>query len=307
MQLHHPVHALVLAGHIGHKGELEPVFVLRGGDFSGQAGLEDGLHLVVRRGGVHHVVQRVVAQHALVLGEVGHALFQRFPEGGKAVDIDAGDLGELGDVVQVRVLLQVHRLVGTPGGQHGSLEGGVGGQLLVPLQGIHRVVGGADGLDIGHVDEAAHAVARLVQLLLGQLPDLLGGVLVQDALVAEEAAQLQVAPVVQRVADGLSKHLGPLHELLLVAGLVAGDVLLRDARGAHQAPLVVVAAQPHLGDVVVAAVLPDLPGVDVAVVVDDGAVRRRLVKQLFGRFGVQQEILIQKHVLPPKYSVWRVE
>ena len=79
---------------------------------------------------------------------------------------------------------------------------------------------------------------------------------------------------------------------LLASRGVASDKTLVDAVGAHQAPLVVVAAQPNLGDVLETLVLPDLLGRNVAVVVDDGHALGKVVEQLLAGLGAQQEILI---------------
>ena len=112
-------------------------------------------------------------------------------------------------------------------------------------------------------------------------------------MIAEEALQFQMRPVVQRIADCLADNLRPLAELLVVAR-AAGNVVFIHARAAHQAPLVVVTAQPNLGDVLEALVFPNFLGADVAVVVDDGAGRGIVVVELARRLGVQQEILIHE-------------
>ena len=111
--------------------------------------------------------------------------------------------------------------------------------------------------------------------------------------VAEVALQLQVAPVVQRIADKLFQGLCSFLEFFPVGG-VAGDVLFFHTVTAHDAPLVVVAAQPDLSDVLKPAILPDLLGIDVAVVVQDRHLGRVImIQNLRGVVG-QQEVLIHK-------------
>ena len=149
----------------------------------------------------------------------------------------------------------------------------------MPLKAVGRVVGGANHADVGLLDQVAAGEAGLGELSVGKVPDLLGGLAVEDALVAKVALELQVAPLKDRVTHATAQSLGPLLELLASRG-IAGDEALVDAVGAHQAPLVVVAAQPDLGDVLEALVIPDLLGRDVAVVVDDGHALGKAVEQL---------------------------
>ena len=77
---------------------------------------------------------------------------------------------------------------------------------------------------------------------------------------AEHALE-PMTPVVQRVADQTRGRTEANAEFLTRVG-ISGDELLRDAVPANLAPLVVVAAEPYLGDVVEPAVLGDLLRVD---------------------------------------------
>ena len=99
--------------------------------------------------------------------------------------------------------------------------------------------------------------------------------------------------MVQGVAHRPGKGFGKGLELFPV-GAVAGDVSFVHAVPADHPPLVVVAAQPHLGDVVEAFVFSDLPGVDVTVVVHNGHGLGVLVVQGFGGFAGEQEVLVHK-------------
>ena len=100
-------------------------------------------------------------------------------------------------------------------------------------------------------DQPANAHTGFLQAGVAELPYFFGSRTVQNALITEKAAQLQMAPVVQRIADGLAQHLSPLQEFVVIAG-VAGDVFFLHSGAAHQPPFVMVAAQPDLRDVVVA-------------------------------------------------------
>ena len=98
--------------------------------------------------------------------------------------------------------------------------------------------------------------------------DVVGRLSRERILDAEEHRKLHVRPDVQRVADG-GLDAVRIGAELLARGRVAGDQALRHAAGAHQAPFVVVAAEPDLRDVREDLVLEDLLRRKVAVVVDD--------------------------------------
>ena len=181
----------------------------------------------------------------------------------------------------------------------------------MPFKGIHRVVGRADEGDIRLLDDAADGKIRVVaELIATQIPDLLGGVQAQMSLIAEEAAQLQIAPMVHGIADSQLQRLHKLQKTLVIV-LLAGDIVLADAVGAHDAPFIMVAeigavrllsAQPHLGQVVKAPILIDLPRRDMAVIVDNGQFRRIVVIEMLGGFALEQKVLIHKlfHVGSPR-------
>ena len=97
------------------------------------------------------------------------------------------------------------------------------------------------------------------------------------ALEAEILAQFQMAPVVERVADKLWHRFSPCLEFLAVGGVIARNVLLVHAVGADLAPLVMIAAQPYLGDIVKFSVLVDFLRIDVTVIIDDGHVFGKVV------------------------------
>ena len=173
----------------------------------------------------------------------------------------------------------------------------------MPVQIIDGVIGGADEGHVGLLDQAADSqLGIMLQLVVAQVPDFLSGIAVQHAVVAKEHMQLEVGPVVHRVADGHGQSLCKLLEALAV-GLITGDVLLGHTVGTHHAPLVVVAkvaavrvaaAQPYLSDVLKAAVLVDLTGRDVAVVVADRHIRSVVMVQMLSSGRLEHEFLIHK-------------
>ena len=236
-------------------------------------------------------------------GEIFHPLAQGLLQPGEAADLrDACDFAEPVQIVQVIRLLDVHGLVGPPGGKDFDAEAVVFRNLFVPFQRVRRVVRGADQGHVALFDQIADAHGGLGQLFVAQVPNFIRRLLIQYAVVAEISLQLQMAPVEQRIADGLAQAFCPFAELLVVGG-IAGDIFLLHAEGTHQAPLVMVAAQPYLGDVVEMPVLRDFPGVDMAMVIQYRCVLRVIMEQLLGRLGFQQEIFVHKfvHVLSPPF------
>ena len=146
----------------------------------------------------------------------------------------------------------------------------------------------------------------MLQLVVAEVPDLLGGLAVQHALIAEVLLQFEVAPGIHRIADGHFQALGKLLEALAV-GLVTGNILLGHTVGAHHTPLVVVtevvvaavgqdlmAAQPDLRNILKTAVLINFLRGNMAVIVDDGQLGRIIMVQVLRGGGLQQKVLIHK-------------
>ena len=98
-------------------------------------------------------------------------------------------------------------------------------------------------------------------------------------------------PVEKRVLHELLHRLGELDELVVPARLAGAEALLY-AVGAHLPPLVVVAAEPDLGDVVPALVLGDLARRQMAVIVDNRHLRRVIVVKLARGGRIEKKILI---------------
>ena len=304
MDLHGNAQTMVLLAQMDQDVGLVLLGLFRGAALALHHLLVDGVYLVLACLTVGHIVQTVVGSAAAHLGKELDALGQ-----GIGHAVDAGQLflahngSQLCHIIGKAGLVDVEGLIRAEGGSHGELDGGIFLDLLVPVQIIDGVIGGADEGHVALLDQAADGQLGVVlQLVVAQVPHFLSGVAVQHAVVAEEDVQLQIGPVVHGVADGHGQSLGKLLEALAV-GLITGNVLLGHAVGTHHAPLIVVAevaavrvaaAQPHLSDVLEAAVLVDLAGRNVAVVVADGHCGCIVVIQMLRSSRLEHEVLIHK-------------
>ena len=108
----------------------------------------------------------------------------------------------------------------------------------------------------------------------------------------EVTLQFHVHPVVHGVAKGVGNGFRKCLELVPWAG-VPGDALFVDAVCAEEAPLVVVVAEPEVGNVFPSVIGGDLFGWKVVVVVDNGLVCRDLVVKAACGFRIEEEIFVK--------------
>jgi len=251
-------------------------------NFAASSSLVEGFHPVVGDSAAHLVEEVVAAteggQEVLegVDRQVGSALEALHPR------------AERGRV------LDRHGLVGAPGRQDVGFAPGVLGDSLVGVQAIGGVVGGAHEDDVPLFHYASAGELGLGESRVALFPDAPGGLGVQETVGdAEGLAQLEVGPVVERVADDPGDGLGPLEELLPV-GCLAGDVAFGHAGRPHEPPLVVVAGQPDFGQVAESVIVGDLGRGQVAVVIED---RHRLgvgVEEFASGLRLEHEIVVDE-------------
>ena len=177
-------------------------------------------------------------------------------------------------------------------GQHPRRQPG-SRQRPVVLQAVGRVIGRAQRDDLEPLENALRAQLRRGQLLAGFLPDPRRALLVQQLINAEVALQLQVGPVVQRVAQRVRHGGRPGLEFLERLGR-AGAIALRHPVGAHRPPLVVVPLQPDLEQVLELPVLRDVPRRQVAMIIKDRLRLRELVIEPRRRPGVQEKVFVNE-------------
>ena len=167
------------------------------------------------------------------------------------------------------------------------------GDFLVVFEIARGVVGSTDDFH----SAVGHALSRRQPPRedgVCPVPNLLRRIAREQQVVdSEKPRQLQMAPVVHRVAEHPRHGLRELLEFLPVGG-VAGAEALVHAVGAHGAPLVVVGAEPRLGDVVPFFVLPDFPGVEMAVKVYQRKLLRIAVVKLAREIVFEEKIVVNK-------------
>ena len=127
----------------------------------------------------------------------------------------------------------------------------------MPLQIVSRVIGGAKQIHVGIADQILGAHSGRRQLLRGDPPDLLAILLADHKVAIKIALKLQMAPMIQWVADQLGHDRAICLELIKVGG-IPRDILFIHAAGAHGAPLIMIAVQPHLCDIGIALILGNL-------------------------------------------------
>ena len=294
MQLHGDAQTVIGLAHGEHQHSLIALDLLLGEHLTCHALAENGICLLHGDGTEGDNCLKAVVTGAAAPGmEVFDPLHQRIGNlPGRGQCRFANGCCQLADIIRKAVLVDVHGLVGAEGGADLNIDGGVGSDLVVPLQGVDGIIGGADEGNVCLADQTPGSHFRiLLQKLVAVLPDSGGTFHGQRLGDTEELLQLQMAPVIHGITDGHFQSLGQLQKPL-VGRLVTGNVFLGHAVGAHHAPLVVVAGQytvrkttqPDLHQIVEPAILVDLPGVQVAVVIRKRHVLRVIVEQVLCSF-----------------------
>ena len=120
------------------------------------------------------------------------------------------------------------------------------------------------------------------------------GLGVQTLLDAESGLELQMSPVVERVAESIRNGLRPFLKFLPVGGVLTGAETLIHSVGTHSAPFVVVAHEPDLCDGFETFVLGNHLRNKVAVIIDNRHFSRMIVIQFLCGLCLQQEIFVHE-------------
>lgn len=160
---------------------------------------------------------------------------------------------------------------------------------------IDRIVGGAYRFYMIFIEQSPRCERRIVgEFVVALVKDLACCLRVEALVDAESRFQLQMRPVVERVAERVGHRLCPLLKLLPVAGVFTGAVFLGYAVAAHCAPLIVIAAEPHFRNGAESFVLGNLLRNEVTVIIDDGHLCSMLVIEFLCSFCLQQKVLIHE-------------
>src|SRR5689334_10720993 len=106
-------------------------------------------------------------------------------------------------------------------------------------------------------DNAVRAQSIRREQRIGTIPNAFRAALIQQFLNSEVTLQLEVGPVIERVAERLRHSLRPRKKFLPGLG-VPGTVTFGDSVGPHRTPFVVIAIQPDLEEVAELAVFGDV-------------------------------------------------
>ena len=257
VELHGPAFGGIEAADVQHDVAGELVLLLRSGGGATAGFLEDAFGLGIADEVGVAVVQTVIAEATADAVEEVVTLRERFEQRGVVFHVEAAGGAEfVAPGVPGLGCMHGEGFVGTEGGIDTDFKT-IGGALLMMREVVDRIVGGAEGADLEFFQDAAGAHVLLREHGLGLFPDGGSGLLVEEFVDAEVAFQLDVSPVVERVAQGLRHGFGPGEEFI-ARGCAAGDVALRDAVAAHGAPFVVVAFEPDFEEIGELAVLGDV-------------------------------------------------
>ena len=166
-------------------------------------------------------------------------------------------------------------------------------QLCVPLEIVDRIVGGAERPHLEAREDALRVQPFRGQLLVGRRPDPIGVPAVEQLADAEVALELEMGPVIQRVAQRLRHRRRPGAELVQ-RPRVAGAVAFVDAVGAHRPPLVMIALEPDLEQVVEPPVLGDVARRQVVVIVENRLLGSVALVKAPRRRGLEKEICAEE-------------
>lgn len=242
---------------------------------------------------VGNVLESVVGETAAVAVEERDAFLDPLNECGIILDSLCVDIGDEG------ILTDFDSLIGAEGRKD---LGGEATESRVVLEGIGRVVGGADDLNVRALDEFLSAERGGGKKGVALLPDHRCSLLGQGFVDIKISFELEVSPMVERIADKLRHSLGELEELCVIV-TVTGNKFLVYAIGAHLTPLIVIAAKEEIECVLELIVLGDLLRREVAMVIDDGKILYHGVK-LLCRLIFEHKVIVNKaHSVTPSLNI----
>src|ERR1051326_317585 len=117
--------------------------------------------------------------------------------------------------------------------------------------------------------------------LVGAIPDSGSATLVEEIVDLEISLQLEMGPMVKRVAERVRYRPSPGEKLLARRRIARAEAFL-DAVGSHGAPFIMIAFKPDLEQIREPAVLRDVARREMAVIIEDRFGGRVVVIQTAG-------------------------
>ena len=192
----------------------------------------------------------------------------------KARDINITRTGETRDPrLEHFRRIDRQRFVRAKRGQHPRRQSR-GGNGLVRLQVVRRAVRGAKRIDVEFFQDALRGQFRRGELFVGALPDARRAGFIQQFIDAEITLQLQMSPVIKRIAQRVRHRRGPGAEFFKWHGLAGAEALAHPV-GPHGPPFVMVAFEPDVKKIVELPVARDVLRRKVAMIIKRSARARR--------------------------------
>lgn len=157
------------------------------------------------------------------------------------------------------------------------------------LQVVGRIIGGAKRLHAKFFQDSVRAEVIGGQKLIGALPNCGRGFFIEQLIDSEIADQLEMGPMVERIAQSAGHGRCPGQEFFIGRG-IARAVAFGNSVGTHRAPFVVIALEPNLEEVAEAAIGGDILRREMAVIIENRLVCGVLAVEPPPRFIFEQEI-----------------
>ena len=159
---------------------------------------------------------------------------------------------------------------------------------------VARIIRSADSTHFEFAKNALRRqVTRRLQLFVRAIPNARRRALIEQLLDAEVPLQLQVRPVIQRIAQCERNRARPRQKFIARIG-GASHLRLGHTIGPHRAPLIVVAFKPRFEQIVKATVGRDIRRRQMRVVIEDRFGCSVGVIQVARRFRLKQKVVVNE-------------
>ena len=158
---------------------------------------------------------------------------------------------------------------------------------------IYGIIGGAHRLYIIFAHQAAGGEFRTGEHLVASVIDFVRSGGVEHLVNAEGCLELQMSPMIERIAKSVGESLGPLHEFLARVG-ISGDIALVNSVGSQRAPFIMITAEPEFGDVGESFIFSYLFRRKMAVIVNNGKLFGMLMIETARALRVKKKIFVDE-------------